>query len=337
MKILSFDVGIKNLAYCILEDHLTEDSIEYKITDWNIIDLTDSPIEGFDDGVTNNKFLFGYKKLKVNELRDYLEKIKIQSNGNRGELIKKVESYLKENKLLKNRNSSKISVLDLGKTLYKKLDEMKPTLIKAQINEVVIENQPSLKNPTMKTVQMLLYSYFVMHGFISGELDTINNMKLIAARNKLNVYDGPDMSSLYNYKSQYNLTKKLSVEYCKHMLKHCNHKLESDTKEIHEKSMVKLMKFFTDSDKCDDLADCYLQGAFYLRSKHKHLPMGNAKIKAKEKEEAKKTRAKAREELKKAKADAKEKGIKFEQPKKEKTIKPKKPRKAKNKTVSDFF
>ena len=36
MKILSFDVGIKNLAYCIY------DSMCNKILTWNIIDITSS-------------------------------------------------------------------------------------------------------------------------------------------------------------------------------------------------------------------------------------------------------------------------------------------------------
>jgi hypothetical protein len=30
------------------------------------------------------------------------------------------------------------------------------------VNEVLIENQPSLKNPTMKSVQMVLYTFFIM-------------------------------------------------------------------------------------------------------------------------------------------------------------------------------
>ena len=41
-KILSFDVGIKNLAYCLLEiDTITK---EYKINDWGIINLSDEVI-----------------------------------------------------------------------------------------------------------------------------------------------------------------------------------------------------------------------------------------------------------------------------------------------------
>ena len=35
--ILSFDVGIKNLAYCLLK----KSDIEFKITDWGIINLVE--------------------------------------------------------------------------------------------------------------------------------------------------------------------------------------------------------------------------------------------------------------------------------------------------------
>ena len=100
MKIISFDVGIKNLAYCILDDELygEEDNkcIKYKIHDWDVIDLTDTKIVNFDDGVTDNKFLYSYKKLKVGELRSYLEKLERPSSGNRKDLIIEIERYLKE-------------------------------------------------------------------------------------------------------------------------------------------------------------------------------------------------------------------------------------------------
>ena len=41
MKVLSFDVGIKNMAYCIL--HIDNSNVE--IVDWNIINLMDEVIE----------------------------------------------------------------------------------------------------------------------------------------------------------------------------------------------------------------------------------------------------------------------------------------------------
>ena len=39
MKILSFDVGIKNLAYCLIEFN-NKDCKDHKILDWNIINCS---------------------------------------------------------------------------------------------------------------------------------------------------------------------------------------------------------------------------------------------------------------------------------------------------------
>ena len=40
MKILSFDVGIKNLAYCLIEVS-DKDNKEHKILDWDIINCAE--------------------------------------------------------------------------------------------------------------------------------------------------------------------------------------------------------------------------------------------------------------------------------------------------------
>ena len=87
MKVLSFDIGIKNLSYCILDE-------TYKIYDWNIVNLC----ENLD--------------------------------------IKKDKYIIFENIPKK---------LDL----YNLLD----------VDIVLLENQPCLKNPTMKTIQIIIYTY----------------------------------------------------------------------------------------------------------------------------------------------------------------------------------
>ena len=53
MKIISWDVGIINLAYCILE----EDNRNYKILDWgtiNLLNINDHQCHGFIDYSNNN-------------------------------------------------------------------------------------------------------------------------------------------------------------------------------------------------------------------------------------------------------------------------------------------
>jgi hypothetical protein len=53
------------------------------------------------------------------------------------------------------------------------------------INEVVIENQPALKNPRMKSIQMFIYSFFFIGGK-NGRLSDLNQVAFFSATKKLN-------------------------------------------------------------------------------------------------------------------------------------------------------
>ena len=100
----------------------------------------------------------------------------------------------------------------------------------------------------MKSVQMLLYSYFIIEGVCKDPI--CKNVQMINARNKLKVYNGPEVECKFTDK--YKKNKYLSVEYTKLMI------LEEDNKFI---------ELFTGSKKKDDLADAYLQGIYVLKSK----------------------------------------------------------------------
>ena len=66
----------------------------------------------------------------------------------------------------------------------------KPQLL--DVDVVVIENQPSLKNPQMKSIQMILYSYFLILGKVIGNGENsksyIQSIDFCSASNKLKVY-----------------------------------------------------------------------------------------------------------------------------------------------------
>ena len=110
---------------------------------------------------------------------------------------------------------------------------------------ICIENQPALKNPTMKSIQMLLYSYFIIEGVCKDPI--CSNVQMINARNKLKVYKGPEVEC--KIKEKYKRNKYLSVEYTKLMI------LEEEQKFI---------DLFNESKKKDDLADAYLQGIYFI-------------------------------------------------------------------------
>jgi hypothetical protein len=218
MKILSFDVGIKNLAYCQLD---TEDG---NILDWGILNISVDPTC---EHVIKGKCCecSAKKILKDNGLR-------LCSN----------HCKLKCYKDLKMKNTSKCEnpMFELGKCIIKTLDS-KNNLLESDI--VIIENQPALKNPTMKSVQMIVYSYFLMN-------DGIKDIQMINARNKLKAYKGPAIPC--DIKETYKRNKYLAIKYTDVMIRE-NDKIEE-----------KYHKLFDNSKKKDDLSDSYLQGIYYI-------------------------------------------------------------------------
>jgi hypothetical protein len=120
MIYISFDIGVKNLALCILR----HDKDTLSIIDWRIITLADSKkqIKGVD---------------KISEV------------------------------------------------LYYELDNIIGTLQginENMIHAVIIENQPSNLNGIMKTIQMLIYSYF---NLLKHWDKTVSEVVLINALHKL--------------------------------------------------------------------------------------------------------------------------------------------------------
>ena len=222
MKILSFDVGIKNLAYCLLNSE--DNSIE----DWGILNISVDPV--CEHQMKNRKCDNTAKKMiKDTEFKLCTSHCKIKQ--------------YKDKKL---RNVRKIEnpMFELGKRIVKKLNDKVNFL---NVDIVCIENQPALKNPTMKSVQMILYSYFLMNG-------TINNIQMINARNKLKVYKGPYVICPYedNKKNKYKINKYLAIKYCGNMI--------FENKKIDKK----FHQLYDESKKKDDLSDAYLQGIYYI-------------------------------------------------------------------------
>jgi hypothetical protein len=215
MNYLSFDVGIKNLAYCELTP-------EKKIIQWGIINLNEDPI----CDVHLNK--------KCEKQSTYLIKDDCPENYC-------CSAHSKKFKKLKKLNTN-YDILKISKLCIQKLRDLNLT----EIKHVLIENQPALKNPTMKSIQMIIYTFFVVEG-VMNENSLIENIHMVNARNKLKVYTGPPIEC--NKKGKYAQNKFLSVEYTNYMIKG----------EVEE-----FKTLFTNSKKKDDLADAYLQGIYWI-------------------------------------------------------------------------
>ena len=140
--------------------------------------------------------------------------------------------------------ATSIPLIHLSRSIFSELNKY-PHFLDAV--DIIIENQPVLKNPTMKSIQMVLYSYFISKETNGKKFD---NMVLISASNKLKVYNGPkdeEIEKINKIKSKYTRNKKLAIEHCK--------KLVTDNK---------WLDFFNNFSKKDDLADAYLMCRYYL-------------------------------------------------------------------------
>ena len=181
--ILSIDVGIKNLSYCLFS--VSNDCVSIK--DWKNLIV----IEG------------NTKKVEFDELVEY--------------------------------------VLDTLSEEFSNND--------FAANTVLIENQPMLKNGLMKTISVVIYTYFKMMSIQTGCID---NVKFVSASNKLKCKRKPIDSecSKASYKDRKQLSIQIALQYINRL---CPDKLN----------------WFHEQKKKDDLADAMCQGIYYIENKLK--------------------------------------------------------------------
>lgn len=276
--VLSFDVGIVNLAYCLF----TKENNNWKILDWDIIDISERDAIKCQCGAKPSFIhLDQYyckthcKKLEPNKKFEEIyielpEKSKCTFEHN-GELCGRKSTYtdLKEmycvthakqcykkyesqNKLIeyKQKSVKKLDFDDVRLKLIQKLDN-KQILLSA--NVVVIENQPSMKNPVMKSISNTIYTYFLIRGIIDKKHNSsITAVKFMSPSNKLKIVTDGESKQLVALKGTdeskaYKLTKALGVKYTRELLAH----------------LPDWINKFNTFKKKDDLADAFLQGAYY--------------------------------------------------------------------------
>lgn len=232
MLIVSFDVGIKNLAYSIIKLN----------SETEVIDA---------DGV--NDVSHNYQIIKRTSLQEW-HKVDLESNKYNLERI----------------TNNLLEVLDT--IAYQQIENIHNEKV-----HVVIENQPALKSPTMKSIQIVIYSYFnTIAKYNSLDLCT----KLISAKSKLKYIETfPDyaiyMNNLHKQsldegsmkqmkqmkqmkripkeKQGYAKNKDDSVQFTRWLLDNVTH----DVKHKDELEQLK---------KKDDVCDSYLQGMYYITS-----------------------------------------------------------------------
>ena len=299
---LGWDVGIKNLAFCLLN----KNGKKIEIIDWGIINLLvhKSPpiycnclkangsvcgkrasfysfpinkdsIDTNNNKIENNHYCNIHLKKERKEWCKLGEEEQKEKEGQIKEWSDKwmcckdkcskiatrycVKNHLyyctkhsKETDTIKdaiNQSSAvRMPMLTLGKILYEKLDKH-PQLLQAK--KICIENQPVLKNPTMKSIQMMLYSYFVMKQY-EGKLE-LHDMVLMSAKNKLKVYKdqyGELSKKILSMRDKYRRNKMMAIEHTRLFVEN------EQSEEWHA--------FYNEHDKKDDLADAYLMTRYFI-------------------------------------------------------------------------
>ena len=284
MKIISWDIGIKNLAYCIMKEN-ENNTNPVHIFDWNIInlmleykcnycdDLASYQLQVLDtdykfccfhkhkhkhiieeklksESINNDKcsYFIKSKSCECDKDCNFLLNNKKYCKTHYNHIIKKI-NLSKLDKINTNANKTPIEKIKLN--LIKILDQHKNLL---DVDYVIIENQPALKNPKMKAISDTLYTWYMIRGMIDS--NKINNIIYCSPSNKLKIDEDNSVKLLSNTKNdseKYKLTKQLAVIYCNQIIK--NDKKNYD--------------FFNNKKKKDDLADALLQGIYFIKIKSK--------------------------------------------------------------------
>jgi hypothetical protein len=280
MRYLSWDVGVKNMAYALLE----KDGETCKLLRTGILNLIDKR-ECCSYMLRTKKECGKIARQKV--LNDMMEevklckahctKIKVESYKSSDykcakcgsvssvnilgkdewswcekheNLSKKVLTQFKAKKIT-GQNCSQQPLQELISELVKKLDENPDFL---DIEGVWIENQPALINPAIKTIASALYTYFVVRGIIDKTENKLTFVKFASPLNKLKVAKKTTSDALKNAKSDreyYNIEKGLAIIYVKTLL---------------TKDELILMEtaIENNNNKGDDFCDAYLQGFHHI-------------------------------------------------------------------------
>ena len=297
MRILSWDVGIINLAFCLIDINDSDNS--FKILDWDVINLTERDKmkcfqcskNPFYYHTYENKYCCKTHSKNIVVTAPTFEELFSENNTNicsytgKTKCDKKCKYILSQNKecntLSQNKdvgesvafcnthskskyksicNDYKLTRYNMKTIDKQSMDDFRFRLIQAlekrsnllECDIVVVENQPSLKNPRMKTISGTVYDYYMIRGMFDKLItkSPITSVRFMAPSNKLKLANEGDTKALVKLKGDdsksYKLTKQLGIKYCSEMIE----------------QFPEWVKKFNSHKKKDDLADCFLQGMY---------------------------------------------------------------------------
>jgi hypothetical protein len=321
MNLISFDIGIKNMAYCIF---CIDASSNLSISDWNVLNLMDieqpdpkcscknipkskkaaatnctsnakyhkNNVYYCEKHAKSSSFLLmkpiNLKKMKVDELIKlgnshllFMDVENITKTLKKGEIIDKIDEFLKKQSLepiikKKSKTANDTDLIKIGKNMKNSLNQV---LESSNISNVIIENQISPIANRMKTIQGMLAQYFIIkdENIVIDFVSSSNKLKQFDIKkiktnenileNTMKLAEKPVENSVEkNIKNpDYKKHKMDGVSYCSRIL----------TKNEFLNQWITSL----DTKKKDDLADCFLQGLWYLKQKNIIIYAEDLKIK----------------------------------------------------------
>jgi len=282
-RILSIDVGIKNLAYCLFEK--SHESNYFSIKKWDIINLSQedeikkccfieknevcnkpakytinnlgyclkhSKKQDFQIPTSELKTQF-INKQKIQILMEIADKytINYEKPIKKNDLLFKINEYI-SNKCFKEinaTNASQVDLVSIGRNIKNKFIKNFP--YEEKIDYVLIENQISPIANRMKTIQGMISQYFIMQDCDHIEfISSINKLKCYDKdKNTLNASNASNISNPKN--TDYKSRKKEGIAKCLEIL-------------TNDYRFNKELTYFTTHKKKDDLSDSFLQGLWYI-------------------------------------------------------------------------
>jgi hypothetical protein len=279
MRVLSFDVGIKNMAYCLFDVNCND----VIVVDWNVINLMNKEPDSVlcteartikkGKGTTetcgkkakwrkgekcycekhakSSSFLVPelkhslvkLKKLKLDELKQLASSrfVELSSSDNKPVILEKVTHFFKEASLEPvHTKKTNAGELDLFTIGRNMKTEFDQIQVFQTVTHVIIENQISPIATRMKAIQGMLMQYFIMRNDDSLAIEFLSSAGKLKGFEKQNE----------NVESEYAQHKKDAVFYCARFL---------------ETERFSPWKHILDTRKKDDLADCFLQGIHWLK------------------------------------------------------------------------